>query len=63
MGEWMYSSTYTSVSDGGEWSALCLGHFTPGDKAPGTHSIGGWVSQLGCSGEEQKSLPLPGTQH
>jgi len=33
----------TSALDGGKWSALRPGHFTPGVKAPGTHWIGGWV--------------------
>jgi hypothetical protein len=28
---------------GGEWSASRPGHFTPGDRAPGTHWIGGWM--------------------
>jgi hypothetical protein len=26
-----------------EWSASRLGRFTPRERAPGTHSIGGWV--------------------
>jgi hypothetical protein len=33
----------TSVLDGGEWSSSCPGHFTPRERAPGTHWIGGWV--------------------
>jgi hypothetical protein len=33
----------TSALDGGEWSASRLGHFIPGERAPGTHCIGGWV--------------------
>jgi hypothetical protein len=28
---------------GGEWSAPCPGHFTTGERAPGTHWIGGWM--------------------
>jgi len=28
---------------GGEWSASCLGRFTPRERAPDTHWIGGWV--------------------
>jgi hypothetical protein len=28
---------------GGEWSASRAGRFTPGERAPGTHWIGGWV--------------------
>jgi hypothetical protein len=32
-----------SALDGGEWSALRPGRFIPGEGAPGTHRIGGWV--------------------
>jgi hypothetical protein len=28
---------------GGEWLSSCPGCFTPGERAPGTHWIGGWV--------------------
>jgi hypothetical protein len=28
---------------GGEWSASRPGRFTPGEREPGTHWIGGWV--------------------
>jgi hypothetical protein len=28
---------------GGEWSAARTGRFTPGERAPGTHWIGGLV--------------------
>jgi hypothetical protein len=44
-GEWMCSSTHslTSALDGGEWSASRPGRFTPRERAPGTHWIGGWV--------------------
>jgi hypothetical protein len=45
LGEWMYSSTQslTSALDGGEWSASRSGRFTPRERAPSTHRIGGWV--------------------
>jgi hypothetical protein len=33
----------TSVLDGGEWSTSCSGRFIPGETAPGTHCIGGWM--------------------
>jgi hypothetical protein len=33
----------TSALDGGKWSALRPGRFTPKERAPGTHWIGGWV--------------------
>jgi hypothetical protein len=32
-----------SALDGGEWSALYPGHFTPGGRAVGIHWIGGWM--------------------
>jgi hypothetical protein len=45
LGEWRYSSAHslTSAVDGGEWSASRPGRFTPRERAPGTHWIGGWV--------------------
>jgi hypothetical protein len=33
----------TLILDGGEWSASRPGRFTPKERAPGTHWIGGWV--------------------
>jgi hypothetical protein len=41
----MYSSTHslTSALDGGEWSASHHGRFTPRERDPLTHWIGGWV--------------------
>jgi hypothetical protein len=43
--EWRYSFTYplASALDGSEWSASRPGRFTPRERAPGTHWIGGWV--------------------
>jgi hypothetical protein len=45
LGEWRYSFTHslTSALDGGEWSISRPGRFTPRERAPGTHWIGGWV--------------------
>jgi hypothetical protein len=62
-----YSSTHslTSALDGGEWSASCPGRFTPRERAPGTHWIGGWVgpqSRSGRGGEEKNSQPPPGIE-
>jgi hypothetical protein len=34
---------FASALVGGEWSASRPGRFTPGERAPGTHCIGGWV--------------------
>jgi hypothetical protein len=33
----------TSSPVGGEWSVSRPGRFTPRERAPGTHWIGGWV--------------------
>jgi hypothetical protein len=46
LGECRYSSTHslTSALDGGEWSASCPGRFTPRERTPGTHWIGGLFS-------------------
>jgi hypothetical protein len=33
----------TSALAGGEWSASRPGRITPGERAPGTQWIGGWV--------------------
>jgi hypothetical protein len=33
----------TSALVGGKWSTSRPGRFTPGERAPGTHWIGGWV--------------------
>jgi hypothetical protein len=33
----------TFALGGGEWSASRPGRFTPMEKSPGTHWIGGWV--------------------
>jgi len=45
LGEWKCSSTHslTSALDGGEWSASRPGRFTPRERAPFTHWIGGCV--------------------
>jgi hypothetical protein len=45
LGELRYSSTHslTSAVDGGEWSTSRPGRFTPRERAPGTHWVGGWV--------------------
>jgi hypothetical protein len=33
----------TSAQDVGEWSASRPGRFSPRERVPGTHCIGGWV--------------------
>jgi hypothetical protein len=50
----------TSVLDGGEWSALCPSHFTPRERAPGAHWMGGWVgSRAGLDAVHVQILGLP----
>jgi hypothetical protein len=43
--EWRYSSTHslTSALDEGEWSDSSSHRFTPRERTPITHWIGGWV--------------------
>jgi hypothetical protein len=51
--------------DGGEWSASRPGRFTPGERAPYTHWIGGWVGpRAGMDDvDDRKFLTLPGLEH
>jgi hypothetical protein len=50
---------------GDERSASRPGRFTLGEKAPGTHWIGGWVGpRTGLDDErKRKFLTLPGPEH
>jgi hypothetical protein len=62
LGEWTYSSTHsvTSALDGGEWSASRPGRFTPRERAPGTHWIGGWVgSRAVVDAVMKRKIPSP----
>jgi hypothetical protein len=54
----------TSAPVGGEWSASRPGRFTPGERAPGTHWIGGWVGpRAGLDNvEKRKFLTIPGLE-
>jgi hypothetical protein len=54
----------TSALAGGEWSVSRPGRFTPGERAPGTHWIGGWVGhRAGLDDvEKRKFLTLPGLE-
>jgi hypothetical protein len=45
----------TSALAGGEWSASRPGRFIPGERARGTHWIGGWAdARAGLDGLENK---------
>jgi hypothetical protein len=59
----MYRSTF-SLLVGSEWSASGSGRFSPWDRTPGTHCIGGWVGPRKCPDnvERRKILPHPGTR-
>jgi hypothetical protein len=48
----------------GEWSVSRSGRFTPGERGPGTHWIGGWVGpRTGLDDmQKRKFLPLPGLE-
>jgi hypothetical protein len=48
----------------GEWSASRPGRFTPGESAPGTYWIGGWVGpRAGLEDvEKRKFLTVPGLE-
>jgi hypothetical protein len=54
----------TSALAGGVWSASHPGRFTPGEGAPGTHWIGGWVDpRTGLDDvENRKYFTLPGLE-
>jgi hypothetical protein len=62
IGEWRYTSTHslTSALDGGEWSPLHPGRFTPQGKSPWyplDRRLGGPQSRSGRRGEEK--IPSP----
>jgi hypothetical protein len=53
-----------SAPVGGEWSTSRPGRFTPGEIAPGTNWIGGWVDlRAGLDDlEKRKFLATPGLE-
>jgi hypothetical protein len=58
----MYISTYSLISalDGGEWSDSCIGRFTPRERAPGIHWIGGWVGPRAVlDAVVMRKIPIP----
>jgi hypothetical protein len=49
-----------SALDGDEWSASRPSHFTPREREPGTHWIGGWVStRAGPDPVMNRKIPSP----
>jgi hypothetical protein len=53
-----------STLAGGEWSASHPGRLIPGERAPGTYWIGGWVDpRVGLDDvEKRKFMTLPGLE-
>jgi hypothetical protein len=50
----------TSALDGGEWSASLPVRFTPRERNPGTHWIGGWVDpRAGLNMVAKGKIPSP----
>jgi hypothetical protein len=50
----------TSALDGGEWSYSRSGRFTPGERASGTHWLGGWVGfTAGLEAVENRKILCP----
>jgi hypothetical protein len=60
----MYRSTFflTSAVVGGEWSASRPARFTPRERTPGTHCIGGWVDPRAGLDDVEKILDSAGTR-
>jgi len=60
--EILFLALLTSVLDGGEWSASCSSHFTPGEIAPSTNWGGCWVGPIASLDvvAKKKSLLLLG---
>jgi len=63
---YLLHSFLTSALDGGECSASRPGRFTPVERAPGTHWLGGWVDPragwMRWRSKQVPSLSLPGIE-
>jgi hypothetical protein len=46
----------TSALAAGEWTASRPGHLTPGQRAPGTYWVGGWVDSRAGLGDVEKNV-------
>jgi len=50
--------TPISALEGGEWSASRPGRFTPGERAPSTHWLGGWLGpRSSLKAVEKETIP------
>jgi hypothetical protein len=58
---YIHTYIHTSALVGGEWLDSCPGRFTSGEKAPGTHCLGGPLNRSGRHGEK-KVLDPTGTR-
>jgi hypothetical protein len=47
---------FTLALAGAQWSASRPGRFTPEERAPSTHWIGGWVEPKACLDDMKKIL-------
>jgi len=45
--------------DGGEWAAACPSCFTPRERVPGTHRIGGQVGSRADLEAVKRKIPSP----
>jgi hypothetical protein len=56
-----YTHVFLTSALVGEWSVSRPGRFTPGERAPGTHWIGGWVGPRANLDymEKWKYMPSP----
>jgi hypothetical protein len=62
IGEWRHRSTHsvTSALDGGEWLTSRPYRFTPRERAPGTHYVGGWVGPRAVlDAVVKRKIPIP----
>jgi hypothetical protein len=65
MGEWMYSSTFLDLGTSWTWVvSFTPRQLYPGERAPGTHWIGGWVGPRTSldDAEKRKFMTLSGLE-
>jgi hypothetical protein len=58
MGEQKGGSEHSDLLDGSEQTSSLPSHFTPDERAPGTHWMGCWVSRFGRYDEEELYAPV-----